>query len=721
MNDHNNEQIKELLSAEPIPDAISPENMQAMLEQKAPTRKKNRIIRRTTRVAAGAAACAVLCVFGAQYARQNGGSLLGTQQSGSNTISPTEVHVNTDVLPVSDMRSAASYEELYNMLEKGSANSFTTGSALIGGMGLAGGQFYGTENGAIMDGAGMDDMGVGIPETDMSYAEESTGTDTSRTDYTQTYNQEQNVLEADIAKTDGEYIYYLYTDYSKTDTNGQIFLNIAAAKDGSFTESCRLNLTDDFVNAGSKGAADSVSFQDMYLYNDMLIIISSTSYHNAITYGEGSVGCGLFSMDTATCINVYTTGTQPEKIASYVQDGSYHDVRITEDGYLYLITNDTSQTYEAIESAEDLENYIPTYSFNSGCMVLPPEDILMPEDMPDSSYTLSYTVVGSLDLNTPGAVSECETKAITGYSGSIYCSGSNLYLAEGSQNTNLTRIALNSGSITPAATGSVTGYIKDQFSMSEYNGYLRVAASIEDWTLPVVEGAAIRSNCVYVLDMDLNIVGSVGGFGIGESIKSVSFSGDMGYVVTYEQTDPLFSIDLSDPTQPVILDEFKILGYSTYMQQWSDGLLLGFGANADENGVEDGVKLVMFNNADPSNLSEVGVHVMSGGSSGYLWSEALWERKALLIAPEKNLIGVPLTTEQYSEEYRYAGQRSAYRFFSYENGQFVQKGEIYKDTDFFDQFARALYIGDYVYILSGDSFVAADITTITETARADFS
>lgn len=714
MKDYNDKQIRDLLSAEPVPEKISPENMQKMLERKAPAKKRSRIMHRAARISAGAAACAVLCAFGAHTARQNG-SFIGAPYTPGGELPTIHTEADTEALQCAAMRSAASYEELYNMLREGSSTTLTGGGYYTGGVLLE----DGITNEAV-------DFGVDIntpmaePEDDLGdlRVEETTDSE-AKSQYSETYNQEQNVLEADIAKTDGEHIYYLYTDYSKSDSHGRLYLNIAGVSDGSFTDARRLDLTEDFLPADSEFTADSVALQDMYLYNDMLIVIGTASCYGEISY-EGGICCGVGTYTSATCVNVYTTEAQPQKIASYMQDGSYNDVRITEDGYLYLITNDASESYTAIEDAEELEAYIPTRTFDGTCIPLPAEDILMPEDMPDNCYTLSYTVIGSLDLNTSGAVSECDIKAITGYAGSLYCSGSGLYLTEGYENTEITRIALENGTITPAASGSVKGYIKDQFSMSEYNGYFRIAASVEDWNQTDENGAPLRSNYVYVLDMELNPVGSIGDFGVGETIKSVSFSGEMAYVVTYEQTDPLFSIDLSDPAQPVILDEYKILGYSTYMQQWSDGLLLGFGANADENGVEDGVKLVMFDNADPTNLNEVGVHIMSGGDS-YLWSEAMWERKALLIAPEKNLIGVPLSMEHYASDYTSNNQHSAYRFFSYENGQFVLKGEISKNTDYFTQFNRAVYIGDYVYTLSGDCFVAADIAGITETDRTDFS
>ena len=224
----------------------------------------------------------------------------------------------------------------------------------------------------------------------------------------------------------------------------------------------------------------------------------------------------------------------------------------------------------------------------------------------------------------------------------------------------------------------------------------------------------------------MNIVGESEAFGQGESIKSASFSGDISYVVTYEQTAPLFAIDLSEPTAPAIMDEFKILGYSTYMQQWNDGQLLGFGIAADEEGIERGIKLTMFDNSDPYNLQAIDTFELIRGEDQYIGSDAVWERKALFIAPEKNLIGFPLYRCYYDDEsHDTFSKQYVYTFFSFEDGKFVHRGEIvnnivdYTYTNTYN-FTRAVYIGDYVYIISGSNFIAADINTMEKTDEVFF-
>ncbi|MBR6579941.1 MAG: beta-propeller domain-containing protein [Ruminococcus sp.] len=553
-------------------------------------------------------------------------------------------------------------------------------------------------------------------------------------DYSDTYNQEENVLEADIVKTDGERIYYLFNDYdyeNATKYSGNYAaMRVAAVDDGEISDAYTLNIEYD-CGLGDEWEKN-ISVNDMYIYNDMLAVVGMVdAYHDTYTeFGWDYDGeyC-FYGNETTSFVSFYTKENEPQLIGTYTQDGRYNDVRIAPDGYMYLLTNYNTDEFDTIEDSEDIDGYVPKCGVDNS-EYIPAGSILLPEDELDNYEYMSYTVIGSINLTVSGEFTACDTKALAGYSGIIYSSADNLYtMTTDYSDTDITRIAIGGGQIVPMASGTVEGTIKDQFSFSEYNGYLRVAATINKWVdngnfikdvldIPY-ESRRVNHNNVYVLDMDMNIVGSVEGFGVDESIKSVSFSGDMGYVVTYEQTDPLFAIDLSDPANPFITDEFKILGYSTYMQKWDEGLLLGFGADADENGIENGVKLVMFDNSDPYNLKEVGLYPIHHEGDSYIYSGALWERKALLIAPNKNLIGVPVTVETYSPEYHFTGD-SKYMFFSYENGEFVFKGELsLGDINGYGG-SRALYIGDYVYAVSQNCFISADIETLTEVDRFYF-
>lgn len=552
-------------------------------------------------------------------------------------------------------------------------------------------------------------------------------------DYSDTYNQEENVLEADIVKTDGERIYYLFNEYDFENASkyggNYAAMRVAAVDDGEISDTYTLDIEYD-CGLGDEWEKN-ISVNDMYIYNDMLAVVGTVdAYHDTYTeFGWDYDGeYQFFDDETTTFVSFYTKENEPQHLGTYTQDGSYDDVRIAPDGYMYLVTKYRTGYLNEAEGSDDLESYVPKCGVDNS-EYIPCESILLPENELDNYEYMSYTVIGSIDLTVSGEFAHCDTKALAGYTGNLYSSADNLYTATGWEETDITRIAIGGGQIVPQASGTVEGFVKDQFSFSEYNGYLRVAATVDKWIdngnfikdaldIPY-ESRRVNHNNVYVLDMDMNIVGSVEGFGENESIKSVSFSGNMGYVVTYEQTDPLFGIDLSDPANPFITDEFKILGYSTYMQKWDEGLLLGFGADADENGVENGVKLVMFDNSDPYDLKEVGLYPIHHEGDSYIYSGALWERKSLLIAPNKNLIGVPVTVETYSPEYHFTAD-SKYMFFSYENGDFTLKGELSMGDINGYGGSRAVYIGDYVYAVSQNCFVSADIETLTEVDRFYF-
>lgn len=782
---NNDERAREILNNTEIPEEVSPENMKKMLDEKAPAKKRGRISV-VGRITAAAAACAVIVggtVGTMKFAERSKNNAKIPQQDIIDEESRSEVSKTIEQAKAPYMSGAESYEQVYELLEKANKRrydevtrhkgvNYKTGAykgAYIDEYAFDGAETAEVEiaadnavpkdvnNDVVYGGMGGGDSVEFTPvpvedsteteepmeepneEPTEEQIEEPTEDTEKEGDYSKTHNQEDEVLEADVVKTDGERIYYLNNNINENSENYERYavMNIAAVNNGEFTSTYQLDLSVDFDLDGDGWVIDTY-ISDMYLYNDMIAVIGTCSAYRD-SYSVGLVDDEFdyddyFCDSDETCfVSFYTQDDEPQLIGTYRQDGSYSDVRIAPDGYMYLVTDYRTESFEAIENCEDIDGYIPKCGVGERSCIAP-YDILLPGDTLDNSSVLSYTVIGSIDLTSSGEFSSCDTKALAGYTGNLYSSADNLYTAVGWDNTDITRISIGGGQIVPEASGTVEGYVKDQFSMSEYNGYFRVASTVNKWVDKGnfiteafgidTETEHIQDNRVYVLDMDMNIVGSVEGFGENETIKSVSFSGNMGYVVTYEQTDPLFAIDLSEPTSPFITDEFKILGYSAYMQQWDDGLLLGFGADADENGIETGVKLVMFDNSDPYDLKEVGLYAINRQDDmEYIYSLALNERKGLLIAPEKNLIGVPVVrniwdNENYIEE-------SKYMFFAYENGEFILRGELSSENGMdkygTNVFERAVYIGGYVYAVSGKRFVAADIETITQTDEATFN
>jgi uncharacterized secreted protein with C-terminal beta-propeller domain len=270
---------------------------------------------------------------------------------------------------------------------------------------------------------------------------------------------------------------------------------------------------------------------------------------------------------------------------------------------------------------------------------------------PASFSGLGMVTVATLDL-TKG-VTPVDTDAIQTDGQVVYGSQQSLYVAttrwSGTQITSAdaaprpaTEIhrfdTSAAGSTEYRGSGKVDGYLLSQWSMSEHEGVLRVA-STEDATWSGTEATESES---YVTMLDVTADGlasraRVGGLGRGERIYAVRFMGDTGYVVTFRQTDPLYVIDLSDPGHPRTQGELKIPGYSAYLHPVSDGLLLGVGQDANEEGRVKGTQLSLFDVSDPAAPRRVSQRSFPGA-----WSEAESDHHAFLHWPSTGLTVIPM-------------------------------------------------------------------------------
>ena len=186
-------------------------------------------------------------------------------------------------------------------------------------------------------------------------------------------------------------------------------------------------------------------------------------------------------------------------------------------------------------------------------------------------------------------------------------------------------------------SGQVSGYLLSQWSLSEYRGVLRVVSTeTPAWWGPGGESESFLTT-LRAKDDALVQAGRIGGLGKGERVYAVRFAGDVGYVVTFRQIDPLYTVDLSDAGRPRVLGELKIAGYSAYLHPIGDDLLLGIGQDADQQGRRLGPQLSIF---DVSNLrSPKLLHRATLGSG---WSEAESEHHAFLFWPRTGLVVIPL-------------------------------------------------------------------------------
>ncbi len=213
--------------------------------------------------------------------------------------------------------------------------------------------------------------------------------------------------------------------------------------------------------------------------------------------------------------------------------------------------------------------------------------------------------------------------------------------------------------------GKVPGRLLNQFSLDEYEGYLRVATTVGG-----------EENDLYILDSNLDVVGSIQGFGLDERIYSVRFIGEKGYIVTFRQTDPFFIVDLSDPKRPKITGELKIPGFSSYLHPISDTLILGVGKEGNW------VKISLFDVSDPENPKEVDRYTLKE-----YWSDVLNTHHAFLLDKKHEIFFLPAGNGGY--------------IFSYSGGIKLVKAVSGKAV-------RAVYINDYLYIIGANRIVAYD-------------
>jgi uncharacterized secreted protein with C-terminal beta-propeller domain len=189
-------------------------------------------------------------------------------------------------------------------------------------------------------------------------------------------------------------------------------------------------------------------------------------------------------------------------------------------------------------------------------------------------------------------------------------------------------------------SGSVSGLLLNQWSLSEHKGVLRVVST----ETPAWWGVGRESESFLTTlrggGGTLTQVGRVGGLGKGERVYSVRFVGDTGYVVTFRQTDPLYTLDLSEPERPRVLGELKIPGYSAYLHPIGDDLLLGVGQDANEQGRPQGTQLSIFDVSDLRKPTRIFTRHLGPG-----WSEAEGDHHAFLYWPRTGFVMVPFNQE----------------------------------------------------------------------------
>ncbi len=542
---------------------------------------------------------------------------------------------------------------------------------------------------------------------------------TDKNDFSDTNNQVSGVQEADIIKTDGEYIYYCDVIEKK--------LYIAKAYNGAMTKISETSLSGENI-------------AEMILIDKTLVVISTGYDYDK----QGS---------TFTCTAYYDLSdkSNPKKIRTMTQDGYYRDSRAIGEN-VYIISN------YFVSKVDDLEICIPKLNGEK----IAPNDILIPETVTSPQYAIitKYDVSENED-DFSSVLSVIDSASV------IYCGKTDIYLLRAisdsldnsdlvfedktaektlTTNTNIHKISLDGKELSYFGTGIVPGIVNDQFSIDEKDGCLRVATNInystvllEDTFITGIDGE--EYNKVFCLDEGMQIIGESDKLGIDESIKSVRYIGDIAYVVTFRQTDPLYAVDLSDPTNPKTLSALKIDGFSTYMHPYGDGKLLGIGYDADANtGGTRGLKLTMFDISDNSAVSEISTYVMPWGNNSYINSSATYNHKATLIDAKKGIIALPINSEYFLRdgdgEFEYPHFKREFVFFEFDGNTLSEKGRVVIDefsdhfddaedlekeyAKFFNDESRSIYIGDYGYIVSSNGIISISLETIGVVSELKF-
>jgi uncharacterized secreted protein with C-terminal beta-propeller domain len=239
--------------------------------------------------------------------------------------------------------------------------------------------------------------------------------------------------------------------------------------------------------------------------------------------------------------------------------------------------------------------------------------------------------------------------------------------------TGIVKISLDKFEV--SATGNVPGRPLNQFSLDEYQGFLRIATTIGEgfWWYFAPTGESV--NDVYVLDKNLNTVGSIQNLGLRERIYSVRFIEDKGYIVTFRQIDPFFVLDLSNPKNPELKGELKIPGYSSYLHPITKDKILGIGKEGSK------VKISLFDVADPQNPTEIDKYTLDE-----YWSDILNTHHAFLLDKKHKIFFLP-------------GSKGGY-IFSYKGNQLRLTRAVSGISA-----RRAIYINDYLYIIGENKIV----------------
>ncbi len=508
-------------------------------------------------------------------------------------------------------------------------------SARVGPWGLDGGGGY------YLDDVAFAEEATATTDAEPALAQPSDGGARAGVDFSGTNTQEVGVDEGDIVETDGEFVYVANQDG----------LRIVSVADAAVVS------RPDLPNGAHQLLLDG---------SRLLVVTSSWT-------GSADTIVSLYDVtDPAAPTLLRRSHLEGQILATRSVDGVARLVVSTSFGQRldFVQPNEFGLDDErALErnrqviGESSVEDWLPRWfdeagdgSFDAMRPILDCGDVAAPRDFAG----LGLTWIASVDMQ--GDAVPVGSAGIVSTGQTVYASTDNLYIATQNWDWQFGRwevVVDDQGQTPPAepsppptlihkfdlgegtdasyvASGEVEGHLLNQFAMSEFNGDLRVATTLEDWRRRGGESESM----VTVLRPDgdeLEAISSIGGLGKGERIYAVRFLGETAYVVTFRQIDPLYVLDLSDPANPVLQGELKIPGYSAYLHPVGEGLLLGVGQDATDRGQTLGTQLSLFDVSDPQNPQRIDTLPIGG------YSEVEWDHKAFLFWAADGTIVLPVS------------------------------------------------------------------------------
>jgi len=541
-------------------------------------------------------------------------------------------------------------------------------------------------------------------------------------DYSTTNVQVDGVDEADIVKTDGEYIYIV---------SGTSVKVVKAYPPENMLELDSL----DFDN-------DMFTPTDMYVDGNKLVVLGRSAYTYKPVY-KMDVKTVLYPYYGGSISDVYifdiTDKTNIKKFRSLNFEGSYSQSRKVDDMVYMVLTRPGFSPYNMIENADEL---LPRYRDTNEETAKPLVDCTDVKYVP-AFESADYLIVVGIPINE--ASGDISKEVILGSANNIYASRNSMYIATddwnwnyrpSSESTDVYKFSLAKDNIEFKGKGKVPGRILNQFSMDENDDHFRIATTKGNtW-----DDTSI--NNVYILDKDMEMTGKLEGIAPGEAIHSTRFMGNRLYMVTFKKTDPFFVIDVANSKNPRILGKLKIPGYSDYLQPYDENHIIGFGKNTVEATEEEktdwdqdfawyqGIKLAMFDVTDVTTPKQMFTEVIGDRGSD---SPLLYDHKALLFDKDKDLFAFPVTVAEIPEELKdeAVSDGSAYGDITFQgayvygidlNKGFNLKAKIthYDKNEVADKsgyywygnkdIERILYIGKFLYTVSNGMVMANDMS-----------